>query len=271
LVPGRTRAASRSRAGGSLVRGLRPHSLTNMTTLFLVRHGRSTANTAGVLAGRSDGVELDETGLDQAAMVGVRLAGVPLVSAVISPILRCRQTADVMLSGREVPQETEDRLTECDYGDWTGRTLKELAGEELWKTVQRHPSAAVFPGGEAMTDLSARAVAAVRAWDRVLRDRHGDNAAWVAVSHGDVIKAILADALGMHLDAFQRIMVDPASVSVIRYTDARPYVVTMNSLSGDLAGLLPPADASNDAAVGGGAGHAPDAVGQSNGTTSELA
>ncbi|WP_432560462.1 histidine phosphatase family protein [Granulicoccus sp. GXG6511] len=225
-----------------------------MTTLFLVRHGRSTANTAGILAGRSDGVELDETGREQAVAAGVRLAEVPLVSAIASPILRCRQTTEVMLGDRAIPTEVDDRLTECDYGDWTGQSLKELAGEDLWKTVQQQPSAAVFPGGEAMTALSARAVAAVRDWDRTLRARHGDHAAWVAVSHGDVIKAILADALGMHLDAFQRIMVDPASVSVIRYTDARPYVVTMNSLSGDLAKLVPPAEAGDDAAVGGGAG-----------------
>ena len=225
-----------------------------MTTLFLVRHGRSTANASGVLAGRADGVELDETGRDQAAAVGVRLAEVPLVAAVVSPILRCRQTAEIMLAGRGIAIEIDDRLSECDYGEWTGRTLSELADEDLWKTVQRQPSAAVFPGGEAMTTLSARAVAAVRGWDRVLAQRDGDAAAWVAVSHGDVIKAILADALGMHLDAFQRIMVDPASVSVIRYTDARPYVVTMNSTSGELAGLLPKPDAGEDATVGGGTG-----------------
>lgn len=225
-----------------------------MTTLFLVRHGRSTANSAGVLAGRAEGVELDEKGREQAAAVAVRLAGVPLTRAVVSPILRCRQTAELLLGDRDIRCETEDRLTECDYGEWTGQTLKDLAGEKLWQTVQRQPSAAVFPGGEAMAALSARAVAAVRDWDRRLAAQHGDRTAWLAVSHGDVIKAILADALGMHLDAFQRIMVDPASVSVIHYTDARPYVVTMNSVSGDLAALIPPAGA--DAAVGGGTGAA---------------
>lgn len=229
-----------------------------MTTLFLVRHGRSTANTAGVLAGRSEGVELDELGREQAAAAGVRLAEVPLAASVVSPILRCRQTADVMLVGREVPTETDDRLTECDYGEWTGKTLTELAGEELWKVVQHQPSAAVFPQGEAMTTMSSRAVAAVRAWDRTLTAIHGDRTAWLAVSHGDVIKAILADALGMHFDSFQRIMVDPASVSVIRYTEARPYVVTMNSTAGDLAGLLPKPEESDDAAVGGGAGSGAD-------------
>jgi probable phosphomutase (TIGR03848 family) len=226
-----------------------------MTTLFLVRHGRSSANAGGILAGRSDGVELDDKGREQAGTVAVRLGGVPLVAAAVSPILRCRQTAELILADRPGVRSTiEARLTECDYGDWTGRTLTELAGEELWKTVQQQPSAAVFPGGEAMTALSARAVAATRDWDRQIAAEHGERAAWLAISHGDVIKAILADALGMHLDAFQRIMVDPASVSVIHYTSVRPYVVTMNSVAGDLAKLLPDPKAPDEAAVGGGVG-----------------
>ncbi len=225
-----------------------------MTTLFLVRHGRSTANTAGVLAGRADGVELDDKGREQAETARVRLAGVPLAAAVVSPVLRCRQTAQQILTDRDVPEFLEEGLSECDYGEWTGRTLKELADEKLWKTVQQQPSAAVFPGGESMTAMWSRSVGAVREWDRRLTAEHGEHTAWLAVSHGDVIKAILADALGMHLDSFQRIMVDPASVSVIHYTDSRPYVVTMNSTSGDLSALLPKPGESTDAAVGGGAG-----------------
>lgn len=229
-----------------------------MTTLFLVRHGRSTANTAGVLAGRSTGVELDDTGRDQARAAAARLAGVPLVAAVTSPITRCAQTTELLLAGRPdaatLAPQYEPGLTECDYGEWTGRKLSDLAGEQLWQTVQRHPSAAVFPGGEGLTQMYARAVDAARGWERRIAAEHGDRAAWVAVSHGDVIKSILADALGLHLDSFQRIMVDPASVSVIRYTESRPYVVTMNSTSGDLAALLPAEDAGTDAAVGGGLG-----------------
>jgi broad specificity phosphatase PhoE len=108
--------------------------------------------------------------------------------------------------------------------------------------------------------MSARAVATVRRWDARVEAEHGADAVWVAVSHGDVIKAILADALGIHLDAFQRIMVDPASLSVVRYTPLRPFVVSMNTVAGDLSSLKPPARkrrsrrASSDAAVGGGAG-----------------
>lgn len=118
-----------------------------------------------------------------------------------------------------------------------------------------HPSAAVFPGGESLTQMYARAVESVRGWERRIAAEHGEKAAWVAVSHGDVIKSILADALGLHLDSFQRIMVDPASVSVIRYTASRPYVVTMNSTAGELAPLVPAEEENDsDAAVGGGLG-----------------
>ena len=109
--------------------------------------------------------------------------------------------------------------------------IKELAKDPLWKVVQTQPSAALFPGGETLAEVSARAVAAVRDWDA----RLGDDAVWVACSHGDVIKAILADALGLHLDQFQRIVVDPCSVSVVRYTDTRPYVLRANDTGGDLA------------------------------------
>nr|MBA2773408.1 MSMEG_4193 family putative phosphomutase [Nocardioidaceae bacterium] len=152
----------------------------------------------------------------------------------------------------------EERLTECGYGDWTGRELKHLAKEPLWKVVQGHPSAAAFPGGESLREMQARALDAVRDWDRRVTEEHGTDAVWVAVSHGDVIKSILADALGTHLDNFQRIVVDPASISAITYTELRPFVVRYNE-HGDVSGLVPPKRkrrrrASSDAAVGGGAG-----------------
>jgi probable phosphomutase (TIGR03848 family) len=155
-------------------------------------------------------------------------------------------------------------LTECDYGEWQGRLLKDLAKEKLWKVVQTQPSAAVFPGGESMAAMQARVVDAVRRHDAAVEAEHGPHAVWVAVSHGDLIKAVLADALGMHLDLFQRIQVDPASISVVRYTEARPYVLATNSHEGDLGWLAPPpakrrARRSTDAAVGGGAGPSPAA------------
>ena len=233
-----------------------------MATVILARHGRTTANATGVLAGRTKGVHLDEKGVEQARAAAERLAGLRLAGVVSSPLERCRETArEVVRHQADAPKvSTERGLLECDYGSWTGRELKTLAKEPLWKTVQAHPAAAVFPDGESMADMSARAVAAVRRWDAALEAEHGPDAVWLAVSHGDVIKAILADALGSHLDAFQRIVVDPASLSVVRYTPLRPFVVTMNTSSGDLGHLQAPArkrrrrKVGSDAAVGGGAG-----------------
>ncbi|MBA2573263.1 MAG: MSMEG_4193 family putative phosphomutase [Nocardioidaceae bacterium] len=233
-----------------------------MATVLLVRHGRSSANNSGVLAGRGEGVLLDEAGQEQASQTGIRIAALPLVELVSSPLERCRQTAESVAAARTKPLDiqTDERLTECGYGDWTGRQLKLLAKEPLWKVVQGHPSAATFPGGESLRNMQSRAVSAVRDWDERVTAEHGPNSLWVAVSHGDVIKAILADALGTHLDNFQRIVVDPASVSVITYTPLRPFVVRYNE-HGDLSGLAPKRKsrtrrraASSDAAVGGGAG-----------------
>ena len=209
-----------------------------MTTVLLLRHGRTTANTGGVLAGWTPGVQLDETGTAQVQAVGERLAKVPLAAIVSSPLERCRETADAIVVGRELAVQSDDRLGEARYGDWTGKTIKELVKDPLWKVVQLHPSAAVFPGpeGEGLAQTQARAVSAVREWNAKL----GPDAVWLACSHGDVIKAILADALGLHLDQFQRIVVDPASVSVVTYTETRPFVVRMNDTGGDVSGLIPP-------------------------------
>jgi probable phosphomutase (TIGR03848 family) len=148
-------------------------------------------------------------------------------------------------------------MSECDYGQWQGRAIKDLAKEKLWQTVQRNPSAAVFPGGESMVAMQHRAVSAVRRRDVAIEAEHGPGAVWAVVSHGDIIKSVLADALGMHLDLFQRLNVDPASVSVIQYTPERPYVLATNTHAGDLSWLRRPAArkrARRGATVGGGAG-----------------
>ncbi|MDQ1705669.1 MAG: hypothetical protein QOF18_2035, partial [Frankiaceae bacterium] len=160
--------------------------------------------------------------------------------------------------GRTLDVQVDDRLGEWRYGDWTGRPLKELAKDPLWKVVQNHPSAVTFPGdgGEPLRETQNRAVAAVRDWNA----RLGPDATWLACSHGDVIKAIVADALGLHLDLFQRIQVDPCSVTVIRYTSLRPFILRMNDTGGGVADLVPPKRRSrrrsSDAPVGGGAGAA---------------
>ena len=233
-----------------------------MPTVLLVRHGRTTANAGGILAGRTAGVRLDTVGRDQAARAAERVAGVPLARVVTSPLERCRQTARALLDHQADAPEfmPEDGITECDYGRWQGRALKDLATEPLWSVVQTQPSAAVFPGGESLAAMQARSVEAVRRHDAEVAAHHGADAVWAAVSHGDVIKSVLADALGTHLDLFQRIVVGPASISIVRYGPHRPEVVAVNTDAGDLSWLRAAAPV-GDAPVGGGAGPAqPDDV-----------
>jgi probable phosphomutase (TIGR03848 family) len=220
-----------------------------VTTVILLRHGRSTANVSGVLAGRTPGVGLDDHGQAQAEKLVDRLAELPLAAAVTSPLQRCRETLEPLLTARGLEPTVEDDLSEVDYGDWTGRKLGELGKEDLWKVVQAHPSAAVFPGGEGLAGMQARAVSAIRRHAARIGEEHGDKALWVACSHGDVIKAAVADALGLHLDSFQRIVIDPCSVSVISYTPTRPFVVRVNDTGGDLSALVPKPESDEEKAA----------------------
>lgn len=227
-----------------------------MATVILVRHGRTAANVQGVLAGWSPGVTLDDTGRDQARAAAARLEAVRLAAVVTSPLERTRETADAVMAGQSahVPLHVDERVGECRYGEWTGRSLKDLAKEPLWKVVQGHASAASFPGGESLTAMQARSIDAIREWNGLL----GEKAVYAVVSHGDVIKAVLADALGMHLDHFQRIVIDPASISVVHYTPTRPFVLRVNDMASDLSTLNRRSKRarSRDAAVGGGSGEA---------------
>lgn len=226
-------------------------------TVILLRHGRSVSNTAQILAGRSEGVDLDDKGDGQAAELIDRIGDLPVRAVVHSPLLRCRRTIEPLAEALGLAPVADERLTEVDYGDWTGRNIADLAKEPLWAVVQAHPSAAVFPGGEGLAQVQSRAVAAVRDHDRRLAEQHGGDALWLACSHGDVIKSVVADALGLHLDAFQRIAADPASMSVIRYTQLRPFVLHINHTGARLTSVLTArgtADgepASGDAVVGG--------------------
>jgi probable phosphomutase (TIGR03848 family) len=225
-------------------------------TVILLRHGRSTSNTSGMLAGRLPGVDLDDRGREQSRAVVDRLSGVQLAAIVRSPLLRCQRTVEPLARDRDLDPIADERLIEVDYGTWTGQAIKDLLEEPLWKVVQQHPSAAVFPDGEGLAQVQARAVAAIRAHDARLAEEHGGDVLWLACTHGDVIKSVLADALGAHLDGFQRIVAEPASVSVVRYTATRPFVLRMND-TGDLSGLNGSAPAkpagvgSSDAVPGG--------------------
>ncbi|MDT0379233.1 histidine phosphatase family protein [Streptomyces sp. DSM 42041] len=213
-----------------------------MPTLILLRHGRSTANTAGLLAGRTPGIALDELGRKQAADLPARIAPLAPVLAVTSPLQRCRETLAPLTEARpDLAVHTEDRINECDYGDWTGRKLGELSDEPLMAAVQQHPSAAAFPGGESMRAMQHRAVEAVRDWNARVEAEHGPGACYLMCAHGDIIKSVVADALGMHLDLFQRVSVSPCSVTVVRYTALRPFLLRLGD-TGELDSLAPPPD-----------------------------
>jgi probable phosphomutase (TIGR03848 family) len=232
-----------------------------VTTVLLVRHGL-TASTGQVLTGWTPGISLDERGQAQAAALAQRLAPVRLDAIVSSPLDRCAETAAAIAAGRpDMHVQTDDRVGECGYGDWTGQPLSKLAEDPLWRVVQAHLSAVTFPGGESMLDVQHRALSAIRDWNA----RLGENAIYLVCSHGDVLKAIIADSLGLHLDQSQRIQVDPCSLTVIRYTSMRPFLIRMNDTGGGVHDLMPQQGqeqlADGDAMVGGGAGSPTEARG----------
>ena len=192
-------------------------------TVLLVRHGRTAANASGTLAGWTPGIGLDDAGPrpgrspSPSGSPRCPLAAARHQPAATLPRDRRGAARRPGPKGASRPEPlVDDRLGEARYGDWTGRPLKELAKEPLWRVVQAHPSAVTFPGeqGESMLAMQVRARRRRPRARRGRRDGTRRSAVWVAVSHGDVIKSVLADALGMHLDAFQRIVVDPCSVSV---------------------------------------------------------
>jgi probable phosphoglycerate mutase len=187
-----------------------------------------------VLPGRAPGLHLADAGLAQAEAVAARLAALPRIDAVYaSPLERTRETARPIGAARDLAVKVERGLLECDFGEWTGRPLKELAKEPAWKTVQRYPSGFRFPGGESFTEMSARITGTLQR----LVERH-ESGVVVAVSHADPIKAAVADALGTHLDLFQRINVSPCSVTAVHYGPGGPAVLAVNSVE-PLSSLVP--------------------------------
>lgn len=218
-----------------------------MPLCLLVRHGHSTANESGTLAGWTEGVGLSERGRDQAKALGAMLADLPVVRLATSPLLRCWQTAEAIAAAQENDPGivVDEGLGEARYGAWTGRPLAGLADEPLWRTVQDVPSQARFPdsegyAGESLPEVAHRVVAAVRRIDAEVAADHGPGSVWVVVSHGDPIKAVMADAAGAHLDSFQRLAVDPGSVSAVLYSTRRPLVLALNLVGGDLRRFMPP-------------------------------
>ena len=203
------------------------------TLVLYVRHGQ-TPTTGKVLPGRAPGLHLAEKGVAQAEAVAAQIAPLKKVDAIYaSPLERARETAAPIARARGLKVRVEKGLVECDFGSWTGAELKALAKLPEWATVQRYPSGFRFPDGESFVEMSARICdTAVK-----LKERHPGGVV-VAVSHADPIKAAVADALGTHLDLFQRIMISTCSVTAIAYGPGGPAVLTVNH-TGALDTLLP--------------------------------
>jgi len=202
------------------------------TMVLLVRHGQ-TPTTGTTLPGRAKGLHLAESGLAQAEAAAARIAQLKEVAAVYaSPLERTRETAKPIAAARGLKVQVHRGLLECDFGDWTGAKLSDLRKLPEWRTVQSYPSGFRFPGGESFAEMQTRMVGAI---DELVARHPGQTI--VAVSHADTIKAALAQALGTHLDLFQRIVVSPCSISAILYSSGGPAVLTSNSTGDDLSRL----------------------------------
>lgn len=207
------------------------------TLVLLVRHGQ-TPTTGKVLPGRAAGLHLADKGTQQAEAVALRIAALQTdarkVAAVYaSPLERTRETAAPIAKALGLRVCRAKGLLECEFGDWTGAELKKLSKLPEWRTVQRNPSGFRFPGGESFTEMQTRIGTAIE----TIRSEHPGQTV-VAVSHADPIKAAVAQAMGMHLDLFQRIVISPCSVSAILYSADGPIVLAVNS-TGDLRTLVP--------------------------------
>lgn len=203
-----------------------------MTLVLFVRHGR-TPTTGTTLPGRAKGLHLSDEGKGQAEAVAALLGELPKVDAVYaSPLERTRETAAPIGRALEHRVQVDKGLLECDFGEWTGSKLKDLMKLPEWRTVQRYPSGFRFPGGESFTEMQTRITGTVAR----LVERHKGGVV-VAVSHADPIKAAVADALGTHLDLFQRIVVSPCSVTAVAYGSGGPAVLTVNHTTGPITDL----------------------------------
>ena len=202
--------------------------MTRPTQIILVRHGHSTANAKGVLAGQDKSVGLTERGHQEAELLADYLSqgmsqGVKISRVVTSPLLRARETIAPFIKRHPAIEVLKDSgIIEMNYGSWSGKKISSLAQRPLWREIQHHPSSVRFPEGESFLEMSSRSSESVR--ELALKGK-----TTLFVSHGDVIKSILAHHLGLHLDQFQRIAIEPASVSMITVHPHGSLVTLLNS------------------------------------------
>jgi len=197
--------------------------------IVLIRHAHSEANAKGILSGRTPDVHLSDKGTKQSLDLILRLGKIRIAALHTSPMERCKETITPWwenvgaLNNRGVELVEDSKLIEIDYGSWSGKKLSVLSRNALWSTVQNKPSAMYFPLGESMAGMQVRAMQAVHEAEKTRR-----KGAVLLISHGDVIKAIVASALGMHLDDFQRIVIDPASITILEFNHSKPRLTLLN-------------------------------------------
>jgi len=223
-----------------------------MSRLVFLRHAHSTANEAGVLSGRLEGVSLSKQGQAQAQGLVERIGPVTFAQVRVSPLLRCEQTIRPWLestySSNVESYALDDGLNEVDYGTWSGRKLKSLQRERMWKQIQGTPSKVTFPKGESIKSAQKRALASV------FKAHENDRKAnLLFISHGDIIKVTIAALLKMKLDNFQQLVVDPASISILEYDGMSTRLITFNDTSGRVTDTLI-AEKRSTSLIGGGAG-----------------
>jgi len=197
------------------------------TTLLLIRHGANDWVGSHRLAGWTPGVHLNAHGQRQAQAIADRLANEKIAAIYSSPLERTLETAEPLARALNLPIRIREGIGEVRYGDWTGRSVKELAEQEAatWHVIQTAPSRARFPNGEGLYEMQARAVQEL---DAIARAHPGETVA--VISHADIIRACVAHYLGMHLDLFQRLVIEPGSLTVLRLSPLGVAVVRVNDV-----------------------------------------
>jgi probable phosphomutase (TIGR03848 family) len=199
-----------------------------VTTFLLIRH--ALCDPVGKsIAGRAPGVGLNEIGRGQAIALAQRLSDLPVAAIYSSPLERAVETAEPLAHVLGLRVVRESGLNEVDFGEWTGRTLSELEGMPGWSEFNVRRSTARIPGGESMGEVVARSMEALEQ----IRRTHKPGASLVGVvSHGDVLRGIIANFLGIDLDAIHRIDIAPASVSILSFHEGNPQLLLLNSTDG---------------------------------------
>jgi len=197
-----------------------------MTRLLLIRHGANDAQKNDILTGWTPGVHLNQMGRAQAQALAQRLASVEIAAVYASPLERTMETAEAIAAPHGLPVMVREDLGEVRIGRWTGQPLEKLRKRRLWRKVQFVPSMMRFPGGESFQEMQTRAVAELE----YLCTEHPKQTVAV-VSHSDVIKAAVAYTIGLHLDLFQRLVIAPASLTVLELGGLMPYLLCLNDIN----------------------------------------